>query len=82
MVKLADGTKGSREKVVAIFKRDLTLTLFNALPMYYFTLIWIFQCVSVKKSLTKHSRRRNYTGVLGVNDSRGGLHLKDDIRMH
>lgn len=47
-----------------------------------FTLVWIFQCVSVKKSLTKHSRRRSYTGVLGVNDSRGGLHLKDDIRMH
>lgn len=35
MVKLADGTKGSREKVVAIFKRDLTLTLFNALPMFH-----------------------------------------------
>lgn len=65
----------TRERVVAIFKRDLTLMLLHALLMYYFTLMWISQCISVKSRsrLIKHSRP-SFTG--------GGLHLKDDIRMH
>lgn len=65
----------TRERVVAIFKRDLTLMLLHALLMYCFTLMWISQCISVKSRsrLIKHSRP-SFTS--------GGLHLKDDIRMH